>query len=150
MSKWQYTGDVDLRYGGAYFDLSEWRWGYVNAVTVTDLDSATGATGCYLIQRRSIPVGAGWSKDKDNMRRILRHYGVEPLAILRARGLKNQRLLIAEAALAYGYSDPADDRHPANDVLAIGADADGDGWLISKRLRANVNLRKYVERHYVR
>lgn len=56
MVRWHYQGDINLEHGGLFVEFSEWRHGYVNAVDVTDLDSATGAPGMMLIESKSILI----------------------------------------------------------------------------------------------
>ena len=51
-----YIGDVNLEYGGIFFDLSDAKYGYVSFLEVTDLDSAAGIDDCVLVERGTIGI----------------------------------------------------------------------------------------------
>ena len=97
-TNWQFIGDVNLEYGGTFYDLSEWDNGYVNCVRVTDLDSACGFTGAVLIEKVVAIVNpdyfdeslscCGWT---------LADVDLET---------ESGRLMMAEALVGYGHYDP--------------------------------------------
>lgn len=152
-SHWTYSGDVNLEYGGTYYNLDSWRWGYVTAVRVTDLGSATGATGCYLIEHVTINVGKGWSKGKQRVKAALSSVGWSPLDMLTCGSLEGQKCMLAEAFLSYGCYDPDDGwdgyAHYHTEVIAIGREAESRDWRIDTRLRRNASLKHYVERNHL-
>ena len=55
-AKWEYTGDVNLEYGGTFYqiDPQEWEWGYCTAVRVTDIDSAIGFDGAVMVEHITV------------------------------------------------------------------------------------------------
>jgi hypothetical protein len=54
--RWHYQGDINLEYGGTFFDFSEWKHGYATIVQVEDLDSACGFRGAILIEERTVTI----------------------------------------------------------------------------------------------
>jgi hypothetical protein len=140
-----YTGDVDLKYGGAWFNLATFEEGYVYAIRVTDLDSAIGYADAFMIESITIVLDhaatdiavCGLSIEGD----MLNNNGqLMPLSDPVAH------LLIAEAVMAYGRYDT-----DGSETLVIGPDAameSREGWKADRRLRLNVNLRKLIMREY--
>ena len=49
-----YMGDVNLEYGGYFYDPSDLQYGYANALRITDLDNAAGVNNVVMIERVSI------------------------------------------------------------------------------------------------
>ncbi len=139
--EWQYMGDVNIEYGGTFFNLSDdWDNGYVSAVRVTDLDSGCGFVGAVLIEKITILVDddktnesacdcCGWIKSEVDTT------------------TESGKLQLAEAVMSYGRYDPADEYYePANEVVQTQEDGpmEFDGWKASKRVLSE-NLRGYVE-----
>lgn len=96
----EYIGDVNLVYGGAFFDLGDARHGYVTAVRVTNLDDAIGADGLILVE----VVYLYALYDRESICRALSTCGMK-VADLRGRGRENILIMIADAQLAYGCYD---------------------------------------------
>jgi hypothetical protein len=148
MSKrWRYMGDVNLEYGGTFFDFSDMKHGYVTTVEVTDLDSATGFRGAILIEERTVitdqkerwpsalsTIGASLlpNGDIDDNGRTLR------------KGSLGWRMCLVYSLSSYGYCDT--DRSET-----IQPDPDGplkyDGWEAT-RIRSN-GLRPYIRREFL-
>lgn len=140
-----YTGDIDLKYGGTWFNLATFEDGYVYAIRVTDLDSAIGYADAFLIEELTLVLDhaatdiavCGLSIEGD----MLNNNGqLMPLSDPIAR------LLIAEGVMAYGRYDT-----DSSETLVIGPEAEmesHEGWQADRRLRANVNLRKWVMREF--
>lgn len=140
-----YAGDIDLKYGGAWFNLATFELGYVNAIRVTDLDSAIGYADAFVIEKLTLVLDhaatdiavCGLSIEGD----MLNNNGQliplsDPIA----------RLLISEGVMAYGRYDT-----DSSETLIIGPDAEmesREGWKADRRLRSNVNLRKLIMREY--
>lgn len=152
--KWEYIGDVNLEYGGVFFDISNWQHGYVSAVRVTDLDSACGQRNCYLIEHIVVLV------DKKRIAQALPCVGLTPADLIKLKGHVAKKLTIADACLSYGYHDPDDSwdnyRHHHTECVAIGEEGGNvgelgsSGFRINKRLRSNVNLKKYIEKEHLK
>lgn len=53
-----YQGDINIKYGGIYYDLENAGDDYIPVVKITDLDSACGFDGAILIERGSIYIPA--------------------------------------------------------------------------------------------
>lgn len=99
-----YIGDVNLEYGGTFFDLSDWRYGYVDALRVTDLDSAAGIDQTVLVERVTIIVD-----NHGKVKSALESYGMDFSDVRKLHDARAQKLMIAEACLSYGYYDPCED-----------------------------------------
>lgn len=151
MRDWHYCGDVSLKYGGAYIDLSTWNDGYCDAVRVTDLDSACGFTGAVLIEHMVI----NGTNNAERIRVALKCVGGLSARNWHATGRKETikaslRHAIADALLCYGYADPDDswDNYCSSYSEIIQLENDGpmvfDGWKADKRLR-DADLEAYLE-----
>lgn len=153
----EYSGDVTLEHGGAFFDLSTWDDGYVTAVRVTDLDSGCGFRGACLIEH----VVINGTDRPDRIRRALEScYG--GAGSLGARNWRrtgrretvkaNLRHAIADALMSYGFTDPDDYAQPCQSET-VQLEPDGPmtfgGWRADKRLH-NTDLRAYVESVHLR
>jgi len=113
-TRWYYQGDVNLEYGGIFFDFSELRHGYVTAVRVEDLDSACGFTSAVMIEELTVSmpdkadqshareqsalsaIGASYLPNgdiDDNGRRTYR------------KGTLAHKMCLAYAMVAYGHFD---------------------------------------------
>lgn len=139
MTKYYYTGDVDIRCGGKWLDLSTFDDDYVACIEVTDLESAIGFTNAYLIERGSIYLG-----DKDNWQKCLDCCGWK-LSDL-DMSTENGKAMLCEAIMAYRGMD-----QDYSETIVIGRDSlmeSREGWTADRRLRANVNLRKWVMREF--
>lgn len=69
--RWLYSGDCNPEYGGAWFDLSTWTWGYVDCVRVTDLDSGCGFRGAVMIEK----ITVYGMDDRDRIKEAVRACG---------------------------------------------------------------------------
>ena len=146
MTRWYYQGDNNLEHGGTFFDLSDWKHGYVNIVEVTDLDSAIGFAGAMLIEARTVSVDdkRRWSEslgvigatleDNDDINDNGRaHY---------RKGSKAWRMCLVYALSVYGYYDTerSEAVQPERDCPVK-----YDGWEAT-RIRS---LRSYVRREFL-
>jgi hypothetical protein len=149
MTRWKYMGDVSLEYGGTFYDFSSFKDGYVDAVEVTDLDSAAGFRGAVMIERKSIII------DETRVRQSLSVIGasflengdIDDNGRIVAKGTAQHRFIQAYACQVYGHCDT--DSH-----VIVQLERDGpmqcDGWKAKKRLRANASLERYVRREFLR
>lgn len=149
--RWDFQGDVNLEHGGIFFDLSEWRNGYVTAVEVRDLDSGCGFRGAVLIEERTItidrPERHASALDAIGST-ILPNGDIEDNGRVLSKGSRAWKLCIAYALNAYGFHDLR-----RSEVLQLERDGPMQfgGWIAAdKRLRANANLRRYVQREWLR
>ena len=151
--RWKYQGDVNLQNGGTFYDFSEWKYGYVPAVEVIDLDSAAGFDGAVLIEPMSINV----EHSQEELQRALDVIGAKFLPngdiddngrIIKRRTAAH-RFCIAYACQSYGHRD-VENEH--SEILQLDRDAPmaKDGWEAHKRLRANASLENYVRRNFLR
>lgn len=156
MATWEFSGDVNLEYGGEFIDLSTWDDGYCSAVRVTDLDSACGFTGAVLIEHVVI-LG---TKDSERIRQALRSVGGLSARNWHRTGSsetikQNLRHAIASALLGYGFYDPDDswDGYRSYHTEIVQMEPDGpmqfDGWKADKRL-SNTTLEAYVQSVHLR
>jgi len=139
-NKWQYVGDVNIEYGGTFYDLTDWEHGYVNAVKVTDLDSGCGFVGACLIEKITVLID---SEDENSKACECCGFNYKDLNLWD----QNDRLRLAGSVAAYGRFDPANEYYePVNEVVQTQEDGpmEFDGWKATKRVLSE-NLRGYVE-----
>lgn len=107
----EYSGDVNIEYGGTFFNLSTFNNGYVDAVRVTDLDSATGFDGAIMVENLSI----NGTLDKQRIANAVRSMGWDIHSNdWHKLSPATKRLMIAES-LMYKYggdSEPAEVYQP--------------------------------------
>lgn len=133
----QYSGDINIEYGGIFFDASTWKEeGYATALRITDLDSACGFTGGILIERSSI------NRPDD----------LEPA--LSCCGLENEENvpeeMEIEACMYYGHSDPIDDCFSPS-CMIVTTDPDSwayDGWKAEAHIDTEDLLGYLVANHF--
>lgn len=53
-TRWHYYGDQDIAYGGLYYSLATFEWGYADAVRVTPCSNEGGPTDMFRIDFLSI------------------------------------------------------------------------------------------------
>lgn len=66
--EFHYIGDCNVEYGGMFFDVSNWRSGYVDVLRITDLSGAVGATGMVLLEKLTTYPGefeTHWTQSDD-------------------------------------------------------------------------------------
>lgn len=145
--QFNYTGDVNLEYGGMFFDLTNWP-DYVNVVRITDLDSGCGFDGAVMIEHNI----TFWFDQKDKVQTALDSMGVD-LAEFRKLPLKDKKMCLCEAFIGYGYSDPDDSwdgyRMPNCTILQMDEDEEltFEGWT-AERFEADEyeTLMDYIDR----
>jgi hypothetical protein len=150
MTRWKYMGDLNLEYGGTFYDFSSWKWGYVNAVEITDMDSACGWSGAIMIESISINI----ERSKEDQERALQVIGATFLpngdindnGRTIAKGTAAWRFCLTYACQAYGYKD-ADRTEFVQ--CEPGAPMAFDGWKADKKLRRNASLKNYVRREFL-
>lgn len=99
-----YIGDVNIEHGGTFFDLSNWGYGYVDALRIIDLDSAAGIDQTAYAERVTILVD-----DHDDVKNALACYGQTFADLRKLPDSHARKLLIANACLDYGYYDSCAD-----------------------------------------
>jgi hypothetical protein len=141
---WEYIGDINLEYGGTFFKVDDdnTRYGYMDAVRVTDLESATGADGLYLIEAITV-IGFN---EKDKVQNGLGVCGWLDDEHWRGKGKKTVLLAVADGLMSYGYYDPQN-RFPYHHTAVVvhrdsyfGNKASWDGWEVDKQ--ESVSLHK--------
>lgn len=142
----QYSGDVNIEYGGTFFDLSNWQYGYVSAVRVTDLDSAIGFRGAVHVEK----IVINGVDDPERVANALRSCGWTSDDV--SPDTDEGKHQIADALMCYGYYDP-DDNHFEPSSITIQCEEDGpmehDGWKADYRLPDGEDLREHIESKYV-
>ena len=97
-----YLGDVNLEYGGTFYDVSDVEDGFLCYLTVTDLDSAAGVDNSFLIDRGTVYID-----DRDVNRAALACYGyVETIPL--CLSVVDYVILLADAVKDYGYANTDD------------------------------------------
>lgn len=133
--KWHYIGDVNIEYGGAFFDLTDWKYGYVNAVRVEDLDGACGFDGACLIEKITIRTD---NNEQNKSAMECRGCNLSDIDMSTDDG----KLQLADAVLSYGYYDS----ESQDEIVQTQDDApmEFDGWKATKHISPRC-LRAYVE-----
>lgn len=128
-----YSGDINIEYGGVFYTLENWQWGYVDAVRVTPCSDAGAADNCYWVEELTVNLREG-----EALSNILRTCGwtVEDLP----KGARRRHCLI-DAHIAYGAYDVQ-----GSEVVQVGAKQSPHGKPIEadRILRANASLRRYA------
>jgi len=136
----QYSGDINLEYGGLFFATVDWQaYGYADAVRITDLDSATGFHGGVLIERIAILAPDTPEKLKSC------------LSVIGAGNEEPTPELVIEAALAYGLYDPVSDfTGPHSEIVTTDPENwEYDGWKAGKHIEAG-DLLGYVASEWLK
>ena len=143
MSEWNYSGDVSIACGGMFVevDRQNFKWGYLNFVEVTDLDSACGFRGACLIERGTV----NGTDDKARIMSALKCVGMTPRDLLKMKGNTARMMAIAYALRSYGYVDY--DRTEVVQTEA-GQPMRFDGWKAEKVIRES-DLKGYVESQWL-
>lgn len=90
-----YVGDVNLEYGGVYFDLSNWEYGYVDALEVSDL-SDCGVEGGVEIRELVIEID-----NPEHYAEVFKSCGLSLNDLPEDEHTK--QLMITEALYRYGW-----------------------------------------------
>lgn len=146
MENWQYTGDVNLKYGGLYVncDLDHYEWGYLECTEICDLDGACGATGMVLIEKFTVNLS------KERVVECLETIGQTVEDLLRM-DTERAMLTLAYAFRSYGYCDPRSDNYHAHSIIVQtvpGASMKFDGWTAEKFIHPK-DLRGFVESQWL-
>ena len=157
LSNWQYTGDVNIAYGGTYLNINSYDFyhGYISACRVTDLDSGCGATGKVLVERIIIHS----TTDKARILESLDCLGITTHDLLATPGHLAKMQEIAYALLSYGHYDLDDSwdnyRSYHSEVILQTTDpidfeeqSKGE-WKPDTILPHDDDLREYIEDKYL-
>lgn len=141
-----YIGDVNLEHGGMFFNLDEWRYGYVSVLEVIDLGSATGFSGGFLVEHKVVMIGR-----EDINKSALESCGWDKLP---GRTSDSRKMALTEAVCRYGYCDPDDSwdnyRTGATSVYRYQEyvdteDYSQDDWLVDGTIPDEVDLLDFLE-----
>lgn len=149
--RWKYMGDVNLEYGGTFYDFSNWKYGYVDAIEVIDLDSACGFRGAVMVE----PITINVERSPEQLKKALSGIGaafvdngdINDNGRIIRKGTAAFRFILAYACQSYGYKDC--DPHTCLQLEADGP-MEFEGWRAEKRLRSNASLENYVRKHFLR
>lgn len=140
VDRWEYRGDVNLEYGGTWFNLDDVEYGYVEAVEVVDLDSGAGARGMVLVRKITIITD-----NPDVNRKAIESCGW-------LDGATPSPIELAEAVMLYGFFDTESDyvNGPSEEVIQLDPDEDMtcEGWTATKRMDPD-ELLAYIESDYL-
>jgi hypothetical protein len=166
---YEYTGDINIKHGGAYVNYDDLGDRYCRAVMVTDFDSDAGVTDCVLIEELTINL----PDTLEALASCLECSGFETvegaivgnyLGPVYPYSPEYSRI-VAECCLGYGHYD-IDDR--SEGILLAGSTMRGlselagfkrdiasdgctfiDGFKVHRVARSNFNLRKYIEKNWL-
>ncbi len=152
---YEYFGDVNLEYGGIFFDLSEYKYGYVSAVRVTDLDSGCGFSGAVMVEHITI-LGFDDAKRVAESLKCTGQLMDRALIVPVDESDRETILIIAESLASYGHYDSDDswDNYATHHTEIIQCDPDGemeyDGWKADHRLSEDETIEEYVIENHLR
>lgn len=131
-NKLEYIGDVNIEYGGTWYDMSTFNRGYVDAVRVTDLDSATGFDGAIMVE----DVTVSGTLDKKRVKEALATCGMDVHSdAWHKMSTEGKRVMIADSLLWYGYCDT----EPAQVLQPDRTQPDKfDGWQAERMSWTNI------------
>lgn len=140
--RWFYSGDMSIRHGGMFYNLSNWQDGYVDAVRVTPCSDAGGPDNLFWVEGLTVNL----RNDPKELRDILNTCGYDMDDMPKGAARKH---LLVEAHVAHGTYDQTSSR-----VVQIGPDDPFCPEHIRRefsrpadaRLRADASLRRYVRR----
>jgi hypothetical protein len=136
--KWHYSGDMVLDNGGFFYDLSDFQYGYANAVKITPCSDAGGQDNAWWIEVGTINLPDDKRRDE-----ALRSYGVDGVTI-DPEDLPHVMIQACEAYLGLECEHGG--------VVQIGPDDPYCREVIppNQKLRAGTDLEKWVRRHYLK
>ena len=151
-TRWTYSGDINLENGGMFVDYSTWNDGYVNVVEVTDLDSATGFVGAFMIEEKTINVAGMPLRNAERLNSALDCCGASMLdngdiddngTIIRKNTAAYRRCIVY-ALNAYSGGDVG-----RGDIVQTDRTqpTEFQGWT-AERIRSN-GLRAYVRKQFL-
>jgi len=136
-----YSGDVNLEYGGLFVNLDDWKYEYSNCLRVTDLDSGCGFDGAVMVEHITV---FGWD-DKTQVENAKACYGWDKIP---GNTSDSRKLAIIESMQAYGYYDTVNDFMGEHRWI-IQTDSDYamefDGWKADHLLPDNLSLLEFIE-----
>lgn len=167
---YEYSGDINLDYGGIFIDLDTFMDGYCTAVRVTDLDSGCGFAGAVMIEH----IVINGTTDGKCIAESLRFCGpdIDDTILTTLEALPHDPLslgmlydhlqdknytipeiqhLLAESLASYGHYDPDDSWDSYREIVQCEPDGPMTfyGWQVDKRLH-NTTLEAYVHSQHLR
>lgn len=169
---WHYMGDINIEYGGYFYNLATFEDGYVEVVRVQPCADAGGPDNMFWIEQLSVNIDAHWRiafwgigdtvaerrahrtlhdiPDAEHTERALRCCGWDERLDEWDKMTKAQRKhVITDAGLSYGNFD-----QESSTLVSVGKPdiqprhKHEGSWEPEKVLRSNVNLRKYVLKNH--
>lgn len=136
-----YSGDINIEYGGMFYTLKDWKWGYVNVVRVTPCSDAGGPDNCFWVDRLTVNIREG-----EKLRPIIETMGHVGNPEWHDKGMTPAQWChyLVDAHVAYGAYDTDSStmvRIGKPDPFYSGREGEFVPDII---LRGNTSLRNYV------
>ena len=146
MARWFYTGDVNIENGGYFYRLDGFENGYSDVVRVTPCSDGGGPSHMWWIEALTVNGIDDVTRIKDGLNCI----GADLDDYTKAQ----QRHVIVDALLAYGYSDPANCwPQSSSETVEIGKqcqfDSPSELVVPTVKLRGGSSLERYVRREFL-
>jgi hypothetical protein len=143
---WKYSGDVNIRQGGYFFNTEGLKYNYVDAVRVTACADAGGPDNLFWVETLVINM----PEDEAGLKEVISCCGWIPDDLPKRGAVRTA--MIVDACIAYGKYDPA--IYNASIMVRIGRKEEARSeWDDSQEadviLRANASLRNYVRNEVV-
>lgn len=106
-----YSGDININYGGYFYNLSCWHWGYVDVVRVVPCTDMDGPDNLFYVQKLTVNLQKG-----AKLANVIRTCGFDSLNLL-PKGAARKHALV-DCHLSYGTYDVCD-----SELIQIGKHA---------------------------
>jgi hypothetical protein len=145
--RWFYSGDRDIQNGGYFYNLDNWKWGYVEAWRVTPFSDAGGHDNQFWLEELTVNVDP---KLHDSAMRdsALNSCGWIEDGSYEKASVRERRHMLVDAYISVGYYDRNSQR-----VIQIGPRPDEmyggreEPLRPDVTLRSNVDLKKWLRAH---
>lgn len=136
-----YYGDQNLEFGGVFFSLDNFQWGYAECVRITPVSAVGAQYNAWWVEQGTINI-----PDDDRLQKALDCVGLDATYIAEQSKEVQQQLQI-EACERYGLFERGD--YP-DEVIQIGPkDEYAREYVVPTRvLREGTDLEKWIRRNY--
>lgn len=152
--RWDYSGDINLAYGGVFIDMAGWSNGYATAIRVQPCSDAGLQNNAWWIEELTVIK----PRTEQELKSVLDCYGwtIDPEDgsiigcggdVMAAPKTKQFNLAIAEACIGHGLYD----RENSTSIQIGQTDEfhSGETLDVDEKLRGNTSLERYVRRNYL-
>jgi hypothetical protein len=139
---WHYFGDVNIECGGYFYDMSNWKWGYVEAWRVVPCSDAGGPDNEFWIESLTVNI----PKAKDAWAALAK-VSNEDVDLYRTSSPRMRKHVLVNALICYGSYDMGKSTR-----IRIGKKQSLPGWSCGwgdgdlHKLHGRTTLANYIKR----